>query len=89
MLVDRDHPEVCPALDIANMVLRKASLKHDAILPLAIFQAKDGIVQYFTHSKATKIIRKTVEIVYPDVFKKKTNEVLLPLNQSLDMYLSR
>ena len=67
--VDRDHPEICPAIAIANMVLRKAKLKHDIKLPHAIFQAKDGTVQYLTHSKVTEIIRKAMKTVYPDISK--------------------
>ena len=57
MLVDRDHPEVCPALATTNMVLR-TKLKHDIKLPLTIFQAKDGTFWYLTHSQVTKIARK-------------------------------
>ena len=68
--MDRDHPEVCPALAIASMVLRKVRLRHSTKLPLAIFKAKDGTVQYLTHSKVTDMIRKAVKTVYPDISKK-------------------
>ena len=70
MLVDRDHPEVCPTLAIANMVPRKAKLKHDTIFSLDIVQTKDSIVQYLTHSKVTDIIRKAMKTVYADISKK-------------------
>ena len=70
LLVGRDHPEACTALAIASMVLRKVRLRHNTKLPLAIFKAKDGTVQYLTHSKVTDIIRKAVKIVYPDISKK-------------------
>ena len=70
MLVDRDHPGVCPVPAITNMVLRKAKLKHGTKKTLAIFQAKDGTVQYLTHSKVTEIIRKAVKIAYPGISKK-------------------
>ena len=70
MLVDRDHPEVCPALAIASMILRKVRLRHSTKLSLAIFKAKDGTVQYLTHSKVTDMIRKAVKTVYPNISKK-------------------
>ena len=52
------------------MVLRKVRLRHNTKLPLAIFKVKDRTVQYFTHSKVTDIIRKSVETVYPNISKK-------------------
>ena len=70
LLLDRDHPEVYPTLAIANMVLRKAKLEHDTKLLLVVFQAKDGTVQYLTHSKVTETIRKAVKPAYPDISKK-------------------
>ena len=40
LLVDRDHPEVCPALAIANMAWRKARLRHPMSKSLAVFKDK-------------------------------------------------
>ena len=70
LLVDRDHPEVCPVLAITNMVLRKVKLKHGTKLTLAIFQANDGTVQNLTHSKVTELLRKAAKTVYPTIPKK-------------------
>ena len=54
----------------ASMVLENVRLQHNTKLPLAIFKAKDGTVQYLTHSKVKEIIRKAVKTVYPDISKK-------------------
>ena len=63
MLVDRDHPEVCPALAIANMAWRKEKLRHSMTKPLAVFKDKKGEVCYVTQSKVTDVIRRTVKKV--------------------------
>ena len=70
MLVDRDHPEVCPALAIARMAWRKAKLRHPMSKPLAVFKDKKGEVCYVTQSKVTEVIRRAVKKVYPDMVKK-------------------
>ena len=80
MLVDRDHPVVCPALAIVSMVPRKVRLRYNTTLPLAIFKATDGTVKYLTHSKSTEIIRKAVKTVHPDISKKDLMDVLLSLS---------
>ena len=80
MLVDRDHPEVCPALAIARMAWRKAKLRRPMSKPLAIFKDKKGDVCYVTHSKVTEVIRRAIKKVYPDMVKKRTHEIFLPLN---------
>ena len=69
MLVDRDNPDICPALALANMALRKHRLKHSMDLPLAVFKDKDGVVKYTTHKKVTEVIRIAVKKVYPDISK--------------------
>ena len=61
ILVDRDHPEVCPALTIANMAWRKAKLRHSMSKPLAVFKDKKGKVCYGTQSKVTDVIRRAVK----------------------------
>ena len=38
MLVDRDHPEVCPALAIARMAWGGSKLRHPMSKPLAVFK---------------------------------------------------
>ena len=48
MIVDRDHPDVCPALAVARMAWRKARLKHPMSKPLAVFKDKTGKVSYVT-----------------------------------------
>ena len=70
LLVDRDHPDICPALALANMALRKARLKHSLDLPLAVFKDKDGIVKYTTRQKVTDVIRKAVKRAYSDMSRK-------------------
>ena len=80
MFVGRDHPEVCPALAIARMAWRKAKLRHSMSKPLAIFKDKKGEVCYVTQSKVTEVIRRAVKEVYPDMVKKGTHEIFLPLN---------
>ena len=60
MLVDRDHPEVCPALAIARMAWRKAKLRHAMTKPLAVFKDKKGEVCCVTQSKVTDVIRRAV-----------------------------
>lgn len=69
LLVDRDHPEICPALALASMALRKHRLKHSMDLPLAVFKDTDGTVKYTTHKKVTELIRKAVKKAYPDISK--------------------
>ena len=44
LLVDRDHPDICPALALANMALRKTRFKHSLDLPLAVFKEKNLVV---------------------------------------------
>ena len=70
LLVNSDHPEVCPALVVTSMVLRKVRLQRNTKLPLAIFKATHDTVQYLTPSKVTEMRRKAVKIVYTDVSKK-------------------
>lgn len=70
LIVDRDHPDVCPALAAARMAWRKARLRHSMTKPLAIFKDKKGKLCYVTQSKVTEVIRAAVKTVYPDMTKK-------------------
>ena len=69
LLVDSDHPDICPALALARMALRKHRLKHSMDLPLAVFKDTDDVVKYTTHKKVTELIRKAVKKAYPDIAK--------------------
>ena len=63
MIVDRDHPDVCPALAVARMAWSKARLKHPMSKPLAVFKDKIGKVSYVTESKVTEVVKTAVKIL--------------------------
>ena len=70
MVVEKDHPDVCPALAVAMMAWRKVRLRHSMSKPLAVFKDKKGKVSYVTQSKVTEVIRTAVKKAFPDTPKK-------------------
>ena len=79
MIVDRDHPGVCPALAVLRMAWRKARFKHPMSKPLAVFKDKTGKVSYVTQSKVTEDIRTAVKNAYQDMPKRELMNLLLLL----------
>ena len=66
-MVNKDHPKICPVINLTKMALRKIKLGHSMDLPLVIYASKKGEVKYLTSAKTTEIIRKVVRTVYPDM----------------------
>ena len=68
-VVDKDHPKTCNVIALTNMPLRKHKLKHAMDIPLTVYRDSKGKVCYLTRAKATKVIRRAVKIVYPEISK--------------------
>ena len=69
LLALKSCPEICLAMNIAQISLRKVSAQHSKDMPLAVFINAEGKVKYLASAKVTEIGRKAVNSVYLDISK--------------------
>ena len=64
---DKENPQSCCVVNLAQMVQQKRRLGHPMHLPLTVYLDGTGLVNYLTGDKLTQVIRKAVRKVYPDM----------------------
>ena len=62
---DKNNPEACGVVNLAEMAQRKRRLGHSMDLPLTVYLDANGSVIYLTGDKLTDIIRKAVKKAHP------------------------